>query len=208
MTERVSKVSLKDGVVTANTTSHDENSERESSVRSALAPHADFYAALEALVPHVRRILGLPDNVWLGQIKVTGVSFSHSEKTDVEGAVIICQAVVPGADSPFCFNTPHLPFDHYSETGDGKIMPHDAIEDIEELRRETSKLLAGKSAQGDLFETDGKSAAAGDGRGDDDDRGEGTISVNGGPEVPMSVAKAALEVVTRGKRRRAREETH
>jgi len=114
-------------------------------------PHPDFIKAFEALVPHVRTILKWPISYALGDIRVTGVTISESEETYVEGAVITGLVTLDTTDSPFSFNTPHLPFDQYAEGNVAKTMPEDAIEAIRALQNEAREYLKGKRAQGDLF---------------------------------------------------------
>ena len=117
-------------------------------------PHADFTKALDALVPHVRDILELPSNWKLGDIRITGVTVSCSEDTEVEGAVISGLVTLTTATSPFSFNTPHLPFDQYAEGNEAPLMPEDAVDAIEEVRKEARQFLNGKRAetdQKDLF---------------------------------------------------------
>jgi len=114
-------------------------------------PHPDFTKAMDALVPHVRAILELPPSYKLGAIRVTGVTISCSEETEVEGAVISGLITLDTADSPFSFNTPHLAFDQYAEGNTAKLMPEDAVIAIDELRSEARQFLNGKRSQGDLF---------------------------------------------------------
>jgi hypothetical protein len=109
---------------------------------------------MDAIVPHVRTILELPTSYKLGAIRVTGVTVSHSEDTEVEGAVITGLITLDTADSPFSFNTPHLPFDQYAEGNVAKLMPEDAVIAIDALRTEARAFLNGKRAQADLFSVD------------------------------------------------------
>lgn len=163
--ERISKVSRKTGELTICMSSTDGESDRETIIKSRAAPHPDLIDAFKNLEPHMREILELPSSVWRDAVTITGVSFSHSEDTGVEGAVITFQAELPETStSPFCSNTPHLPFDQYSEGGNAMVMPPEAVDDLEHLRREAKRFLEGKRLQGDLFAPDGKAAAAGEGR--------------------------------------------
>jgi hypothetical protein len=87
-------------------------------------------------------------------MRVTGVSWSMSEKTGVEGAVISAQAQLDECTSPFCFNTPFLPFDLYNEENEEQpVMPDGAQDALTALRTEVQAYIDGKRAQGDLFRT-------------------------------------------------------
>ena len=98
----------------------------------------------------LRAIPGYAD----GRIRISAVTFSFSEDTEVEGAVLTGQVALDGSDAPFCFNTPHLAFEQYSEGGVAKLMPEEAVDALKELRAEAAAyMLNGKRAQGDLFET-------------------------------------------------------
>ena len=126
-------------------------------------PADGFKKAFGELETHVRTILQLPDEQWQDRIQITGVSYSFSEDTEVEGAVITGFVRLDTSHSPFSFNTPHLPFEQYSATGESPLMPEEAQDDLRILRREAELYLDGKRAQGDLFTgRDGKMAAAGE----------------------------------------------
>lgn len=152
MSERISKVAFKDGRVVIHTA--DEvvgERERRSEIKLYRNPHKDFTDAFVALEVHLREILELPSNVWKDKIRITGVSFSCNEDSGVEGAVMTAQAALDNADAPLCFNTPHLPFEQYSEGGVAKLMPEDAVDALNALRAEAKDYLEGKSEQLDLF---------------------------------------------------------
>lgn len=160
MAERISKVAYKDGRVIIHTA--DEvigERERKSEIKLYRDPHKDFTDAFAALEVHLRVICDLPSTVWKDKIRITGVSFSCNEDSGVEGAVMTAQAALDNADAPLCFNTPHLPFEQYSEGGVAKLMPEDAIEALNNLRDEAKKYLEGKASQGDLFDGSDESDA-------------------------------------------------
>lgn len=113
-------------------------------------PHPDFIQAFSRMVAHVREILEIPETVWPGVMTVSGVSFSQSDE-GVEGAVITGFVALTTANAPFNFNTPHLPFDQYSETGESPLMPDWAQKDLELLREEAEAYMNGtKRAQQEL----------------------------------------------------------
>lgn len=76
--------------------------------------------------------------------------FSRSED-GIEGAVITGFVTLAEADAPFVFNTPHLPFEQYSPTGNAPLMPHEAIEALKRVQLQAEAYLNGKRAQGNLF---------------------------------------------------------
>lgn len=160
--DRITKVGVKGDEVIVIMETNEGSREKETRFKDVRQPHPDFRAALDRLEEYIRDILGLGSVTWERAIKVTGVSYSHSESTGVEGAVVIFQASLEDrCTSPFCGNTPHLPFAQYNEDGNAPIMPGYAVEAVELVRKEAQKYLEGKGAQGDLF-VDGKAAAAGE----------------------------------------------
>jgi len=230
---RISKVSRKGEELVITFASTDGETDKTTIVKSRRQPHADLVAAFSGLERHVREILDVPGSVWKDAMSISGVTWSFSEDTEVEGAVITGLVSLETCTSPFCFNTPHLPFKQYSEGGNAATMPYDAIEALERLRREAKLFLEGKGAQGDLFAggaVDGKSAAAGEGRSPTDAladavvdaaeqilaaeaqgavprEGETTIRINDGPKVPMSTLEQAVGKLAGGGRRQRGERT-
>ena len=126
-----------------------EGSQREKEIilKSAEHPHPDFIRAFTALEAHARAILEWPAEYAKGRLKLSGCTWSFSESTEVEGAVITGQVLLETADAPFSFNTPHLPFDQYSETGGAKLMPAVTIDALEVVRTEAAAFIDGKRAQ-------------------------------------------------------------
>jgi hypothetical protein len=149
---RISKAKLKDDQLYVELESTDEDTERKTSLRSLGGVHPDLDMAFLMLHPHVREILEWPDHLYDARLTITGVSWSFSETTGVEGATMVCQAEIDTCNSPFCFNTPHLPFSQYCEDGNAPIMPPDAVDALNALRAEVQAYLDGKRAQGDLFQ--------------------------------------------------------
>lgn len=162
MTTRIAKAKLKDGQLIVETEGHDKDTERHSVVKCAQDKlHAGLMEAFAALSPSVREILEWPSRLYWeafgtemqerDRIRVTGVSWSYSETTDVEGACIVFQVDLENCTSPFCGTTPHLPFGQYSEDGNQPVMPDGAQDALNRLKGEVAAFLDGKRAQGDLF---------------------------------------------------------
>lgn len=164
MKGRVSKIKTADSRLIINIIEGEGTiTEREVTLKSAEDPHPDLTKAFRALEQHAREILEWPASYAQGRVSITGVSFSFSEKTEVEGAVMTGQVALQAADAPLCFNTPHLPFDQYTPDGCAKLMPEEAVEALMALRVEAMRFVQGKRLQGDLFRED-TSDGAGDRR--------------------------------------------
>ncbi len=149
---RIAKAKIKDGQLHVELEGMENDVERKMSLKSLDGFHPDLQAAFDALCPSVREILEWPSNLYPDSLRVTGVSWSFSEGTGVEGAVLVCQAALEGCTSPFCFNTPHLPFEQYTEDGNAPLMPDGAQDALGELRREVQRYIDGKRAQLNLFD--------------------------------------------------------
>lgn len=160
---RIAKAKVKDGQLIVEMEGHDKDTERHTCVKCAMDKvHPDVAIRFQALSGSVREILEWPSNLYLDSItselqhrdrvRATGVSWSYSENTDVEGACIVFQVDLEGSNSPFCGTTPHLPFDQYSEDGNQPVMPDGAQWALNDLKAEVQAFLDGKRAQGDLFD--------------------------------------------------------
>lgn len=164
-TTRIAKAKIKDGQLIVELQGHDKDTERHTVVKCAQEKlHPELMEAFAALSPSVREILEWPSNLYGAEfgvdpdlrhrdrIRVTGVSWSYSETTDVEGACIVFQVDLEGCTSPFCGTTPHLPFDQYAEDGEQPVMPYGAQDGLNALKVEVQAFLDGRRAQGDLFQ--------------------------------------------------------
>lgn len=148
---RISKAKLKDGAVTVEKIeTRGIDFEKKVRIHCTETPHEDLRLAFDGLEPTVRAILQLPDYWRAGEIAIQSVTWSKSDSTEVEGAVITGSVALETADAPFNFNTPHLPFEQYSKTGESPTMPVDGIDALETLRREVEAYLKGKRAQQSL----------------------------------------------------------
>jgi hypothetical protein len=128
-----------------------EADEKEWTSRSFDGPHPDLTAALDKLCPEIRKLLSLPAKWAEGQLSVMKVSWSFSETTDVEGATMTCRADLSCSDAPLIFNTPHLPYDQYSPSGNAPTMPGDLQKLLDAVKKEVAAYLKGKRAQTDMF---------------------------------------------------------
>lgn len=149
----ITKVKVNKGVVEIHKTAKKDGSDEETIIRSYEKPHPDLELAFADAVKSVYEILGMPPGWAIGQVKVTGVSYSQSEKEGGSGAVITAQALVDGSDAPFCFNTPHLRFAPPNESAGGRFMSEKSVERMTKIREEAASFLAGKHApdpQGNL----------------------------------------------------------
>jgi hypothetical protein len=127
---------------------------KEITLRSSEEPRTEFLVPLIELQRHVRKLIEV-DSQWAeGELSVKKVVWSFSEATGVRGGTICCQAKLDCADAPLVFNTPHLPFDQYSEGGNAPVMPKDVIALFDTLEAEALLFLDGKRAQGDLFDSE------------------------------------------------------
>ena len=143
----IRKVKIKPGTVEIHSTTNAEKQESETIFKSFDDPHPDLVNAMNDLVKTVYNILGIPRDLWTGDMKVSGVSFSEGETSGISGAVITAQVKVEGADAPLILNTPHLPFEKTGPTSGGKVMERVDVERLERVREEAASFLTGKRAQ-------------------------------------------------------------
>lgn len=148
MMAQIAKVKVKDGLVEIHATEIRGKTEKEFILKSTEAPRSELKAAMKACEGVVRRILQFPHGWMADRLTVTGVSFSLSG--EVKGAVVTGLMALDTADAPLCINTPHLPFDQYSPSGNSPTMHPDDIEVLETLEREAQSFLNGTRAQLEL----------------------------------------------------------
>lgn len=140
----IKKVKYKSAAVEIHTEEIVNKTTKETVFKCTEEPHPDFRNIFTRLEKVARDILEVPDDVWTGQMKIEGVSFSYSETTNVKGAVLTGKVSLETSNSPFCFNTPHLPFGQYSPTGEAPLMPGNGVELLEKLEEETKAYMTGK----------------------------------------------------------------
>lgn len=162
--DRISKVGFKEGYLEVRVSHEDARQKKDTTIVCKDEPHSDLRAAFNALEEFVREVLLWPSNLYTGAVEVKSVSWSLSEGTDVEGAVISGAVKLEDDPSGFNWNTPHRPFDQYSEGGNAVLWSDDAQAAFRDVRKEVDAFIKGtKRRQGDLFsQPDGKSAAAGE----------------------------------------------
>lgn len=158
---RIAKAKIKDGDLIVELDGHDKDTEKHTVVKCSLEKvHGDIAARFQGLSASVREILEWPSFLYCDalsetsrdRIRATGVSWSYSETTDVEGACIVFQVDLEGSNSPFCGTTPHLPYGQYAEDGNQPVMPDGCQDALNALKAEVQAFVDGKRAQGDLFE--------------------------------------------------------
>jgi hypothetical protein len=153
MTPTIKKVKLEeDGRVTVSFFEKRKLDEREVIFRTHDKPHADLLAALQAIHEGVRQILALFLPWCKDKLVVTGVSWSQSEGTGVEGACIVASVGLETCNAPLNLVTPHLPFDQYSEGAEQPVMPQSGQEALEILRKETMLFLDGSKRAQSTFD--------------------------------------------------------
>jgi hypothetical protein len=128
----------------------DENNSRDVAFKSADTPHKDFTDAMDAVAKLARKILALPETYARNSFHVGGISISYS-KDDVKGVVISGWINLETANSPFFFNTPHLPYAAPSEGSTVPVVPTEGLLTLNWLEHEAAQYLNGKRAQLDMF---------------------------------------------------------
>ena len=150
MSKIITKVKVKPEAVEIRYLEKDGKADKEVIYKCPEAPHPDLDAAMSALVRDVYDILELPLDWAPQRMKITGVSFSCHEETGVEGAVITGVVELRASNAPFCFNTPHIPFDQYSDGGTAPVMSEAAIRNLEIVKHEADRYVGDKRAQLEL----------------------------------------------------------
>ena len=133
-----------------------KDDEREGALRSYDQPLQEFTDAMQALVPHVVKLLELPEK-YGESMRVSGVSISYT-KEDRKGAVITCLKQVAGANAPLVLNTPYLPEMDLDDPNPS--MPTDMLAAIEALEAQAARYVDGEREQRDLFGDEAKDEAA------------------------------------------------
>lgn len=147
MSKLITKVKVKEAGVEIRYVEKQGKVNKEVIYKCTEQPHPDLDLAMSALVRDVYDILELPMDWAPQRMKIIGVSFSFSEETNVEGAVITGLVELKTSNSPFVFNTPHIPFDQYSENGEAPVMSEKAVRNLGVVKDEAMKYVEGKRAQ-------------------------------------------------------------
>lgn len=129
----------------------DENNSRDVVFKSADSPHSDFTEAMARVALYARLMLGLPEDYARNSFHVGGVSLSYG-KDDAKGVVISGWINLTSTNSPFFFNTPHLPYTKPSESSTVPVVPAEGLLALNLLEYEAAAYLSGKRAQLDMFD--------------------------------------------------------
>ena len=112
-------------------------------------PAPEFKKALNGLAQHVIDICELSDEA-PDNFNVKGISLSDTD--GITGVTITALKQLVHSNAPLVLNTPHKPFEPYTEGGDtSNCLTSDQIEAVEKLIEAARDYLRGKRAQGDLF---------------------------------------------------------
>ena len=150
MSKSITKVKVKEEGVEIRYSEKHGKVDKEVIFKCPEPPHPDMNLAMSELVRDVYNILELPMDWAPQRMKVTGVSFSMSEESGVEGAVITGLVELSTSNAPFCFNTPHISFEQYSDGGTAPVMAKTTVRNLGIVKDEALKYVEGKRAQMEL----------------------------------------------------------
>ena len=119
-------------------------------LKSYDTPRPEFVAAMRALVPHVLEVLELDQAGWEDTLTVSGLSINE-EDDGRRGLVCTCRRALDIANAPLIVNTPHIREFRDDEQLKG-FLPDAMLAAMEAVEREAELYLAGKRAQGSLFD--------------------------------------------------------
>lgn len=149
-------------------------------------PRPEFVTALQALTAWVVDVCDLPDD-YDHDMRITGVSLSPGE---YGGCVVTALKKVSGANAPVVINTPHVPETPTSD--ESPCLPPPVCAMIATLEEEADKFWRGQRAQAEMF--DGPACGV-----EITEPYEGTtVSINGGPEIPVEAITSAANALRRG----------
>lgn len=146
---RFRKLKLKDGTVRvdAEHVNDFESYHRSVSLKTKEEPLPSFNIAVEAVRKAAMEMILAPDD-W-SSTRLSGMSINY-EGDDRFGVVVTLLVDIDGFAAPLVINTPHLRQELPDDEG-GIFMPEDFQADVEVLRDEAMKFLAGERAQANLF---------------------------------------------------------
>ena len=150
-------------------------------------PDHDLFASMEKILgpEAVEEHRALLRRFSEAEAEATVRSVSFSWSLDIMGASICLLVALDHADQTLVLNTPHKPSQPYSgETG--HTLPEGMVEKLERLHVLVERYIDGDRVrqQTDLFEDQ------------DSPKDNGcTLSVNGGPHVPLATVRRALAVI-------------
>lgn len=114
-------------------------------------PLQEFIDRLNELSKFVETICQLPAG-YCDQAEIRGVSFSHSN--GVLGAVITALIPLDSANSPMVINTPHLPSEQYSETGESPVLSPKCVFVLKNLIVEAIRYIDGERVKEETNQTE------------------------------------------------------
>ena len=141
----IKKVKFSGGKVQVDFIDDGDGATNELTMKSDNLPSPDLVGAMNELGAHACALCEMPES-YADNCKVEGLSLSYTD--DIMGAVITVQKPIETSDSPFTFNTPHMPAEPYGGSLDySKCLPDDAVEAIEKVISEALEYIKGKRAQ-------------------------------------------------------------
>jgi len=105
--------------------------EFEHTMRSKEAPHPELDERFRAFVPHVLKLLELPES-YDEKFRVTGLSI-NTEEDGRCGLVVTCMKGIADANAPLVINTPHLR-ERMDEEGVG-FLPGEMLDCLADVER-------------------------------------------------------------------------
>ncbi len=130
-----------------------QNIDKEIVFKSDNPRHEDFENVRAGIVPLALGMLELPAEYARSQedsnaptVELLSCSFTYN---DTQGFGAVCTLVkdLKGYNAPFVMNTPHAVTD-----GDQSLLPTALYNEIQRLIKQAEAFIAGKSAQGNLFD--------------------------------------------------------
>lgn len=132
------------------------NNEKETKITIKEDLHDDIFDLMKKLSPIARQILMLPSNYPTNRVagelldmRIGGISWSLNEETEIKGVVLTVSAELSTSNAPANFNTPHLPFEPYSEqAGDYEppVFPLEGLPILRMIEQEIELIIGGKRA--------------------------------------------------------------
>jgi hypothetical protein len=109
-------------------------------LKSQDKPLQTLVLLMDSLVKFVSQICQLPDE-YCKDAEIRSVSFSHTK--DILGAVMTALIPLDSANSPVVINTPHLPSEQYSATGNSPILSKECVDTLILLQAEIEAYIKG-----------------------------------------------------------------
>ena len=121
------------------------------------APLPELQKSLDTLAIHVAEICELPKE-YAENMVIIGITLSHS-KTNIMGCTITAKKTLANK-RVVLINSPHLPEEPYSETGDqSAVLSVKCVKGIKLVIKQAESYRTGNRAQADMFNGKKKEAA-------------------------------------------------